>query len=85
MDMNPSQSCRGSCKNYELTENQGCFKDKFCSQQPKCEGRIIDCQFIESDMKVCQSVSGEAAGHVGLYMQHGNNRMCLFNFRILEI
>lgn len=58
VDMNPSQSCRGSCKNYELTERHGCFQEKFCNQQPKCEGRIIDCQFIESDMKVCQSNPG---------------------------
>ncbi|KAK3908866.1 Chaperone protein DnaJ [Frankliniella fusca] len=59
VDMNPKQTCRGSCKSYEYTENFGCFEDKFCSQQPKCEGRIIDCQFIESDMKVCQSHPGE--------------------------
>ncbi|KAJ1522776.1 hypothetical protein ONE63_001932 [Megalurothrips usitatus] len=59
VDMNPTNTCRGSCKNYEFTENYSCFKDKFCSQQPKCEGRIIDCQFIESDMTVCQSNPGE--------------------------
>lgn len=59
VDMNEKQTCRGGCHHYDYAQNFGCYNDKFCSQQPKCEGRILDCQFIESDMKVCQSDPGE--------------------------
>lgn len=73
VDMNPNQNCRGSCKNYEFTESYGCYNDKFCSQQPKCEGRIIDCQFIESDMKVCQSHPGEVRRYE--YIEYKKNTL----------
>jgi hypothetical protein len=33
-----------------------CFKDKFCSQQPRCDnGRLYDCSFYDADAWVCMS------------------------------
>ncbi|XP_072948872.1 uncharacterized protein orion isoform X1 [Epargyreus clarus] len=53
VDMNSDQTCRENCGYYTLTQNHGCFKDQFCSNQAACTGRIIDCQYIDSDMWVC--------------------------------
>ncbi|CAH2048299.1 unnamed protein product, partial [Iphiclides podalirius] len=54
VDMNAEGTCRDNCGYYTLAESHGCFKDQFCTKQPKCKGRIIDCQYIDSDMWVCQ-------------------------------
>lgn len=53
VDMNPDGTCRENCPYYTLTRNYGCFKDQFCAKQTPCKGRIIDCQYIDSDMMVC--------------------------------
>ncbi|XP_026760961.2 uncharacterized protein LOC113519932 isoform X1 [Galleria mellonella] len=53
VDMNADGTCRENCAFYTLAQNHGCFKDQFCSKQPACKGRIIDCQFVDSDMWVC--------------------------------
>ncbi|XP_062125982.1 uncharacterized protein LOC133838771 [Drosophila sulfurigaster albostrigata] len=55
VDLNSDGSCSQSCPDYTNTTKMGCFDQKFCSQQPSCSGRIHDCQFIESDLSVCQS------------------------------
>ena len=34
---------------YNYAESNGCFKDLFCAKQPKCKGRIFDCQFFNAD------------------------------------
>lgn len=57
VDMNSEGTCRNDCGYYTLAESHDCFKDQFCAKQLKCKGRIIDCQYIDSDMWVCQSVS----------------------------
>ncbi|XP_062124579.1 uncharacterized protein LOC133837735 [Drosophila sulfurigaster albostrigata] len=38
VDLNSDGSCSESCSDYQNTTTKGCFKQKFCSQQPKCEG-----------------------------------------------
>ncbi|XP_059061467.1 uncharacterized protein LOC131854370 isoform X2 [Achroia grisella] len=53
VDMNDEGTCRENCAYYTLAQNHGCFKDQFCIKQPKCKGRIIDCQYVDSDMWVC--------------------------------
>ncbi|CAK1579900.1 unnamed protein product [Parnassius mnemosyne] len=79
VDMNTDSTCRDNCAFYTLAENHGCFKDQFCTKQPTCKGRIIDCQYIDSDMWVCLSgnrnskrryewieyENGRTFGHVG--------------------
>lgn len=57
VDMNKDGNCRDNCASYTYTESYGCFKDQFCARQPKCSGKLLDCQFIDSDMWVCQAVS----------------------------
>ncbi|CAH2096557.1 unnamed protein product [Euphydryas editha] len=55
VDMNPDQTCKENCAYYTLTESHGCFKEQFCAKQTKCKGRIIDCNYIDSDMWICMA------------------------------
>ncbi|XP_013164307.1 PREDICTED: uncharacterized protein LOC106115465 isoform X1 [Papilio xuthus] len=55
VDMNTEGTCRDNCAYYTLAERHDCFKDQFCSRQETCNGRIINCQYIDSDMNVCQA------------------------------
>lgn len=56
VDMNADRTCRENCAQYTLTESFGCFKDQYCSKQPKCAGKILNCQYIDSDMWICPAV-----------------------------
>ncbi|XP_047503173.1 uncharacterized protein LOC125048534 isoform X1 [Pieris napi] len=53
VDMNPDMTCKENCAYYTLSKNYGCFKDMYCASQPTCKGRIINCQYVDSDMWVC--------------------------------
>jgi len=55
VDMNPSQSCKSKCSAYNYATSTSCFKDLFCAKQPKCNGRIFDCQFFHADAWVCMA------------------------------
>lgn len=54
--MNYEQSCMKNCAYYEVAEHKSCFRDQFCAKQHTCSGRILNCQFYDSDMRLCQSV-----------------------------
>lgn len=54
--MNYEQSCMKNCAYYEVGEHKSCYRDQFCAKQRICDGRILNCQFIDSDMRICQSV-----------------------------
>ncbi|KAH8414603.1 hypothetical protein KR215_009923, partial [Drosophila sulfurigaster] len=55
VDLNNDESCSETCSDYNNTSTKGCFKQKFCSQQPQCSGHIYDCQLVDSDLSICQS------------------------------
>jgi len=55
VDMNPSQSCKSKCSAYNYAESESCYKDLFCAKQPRCNGRIFDCQFFNADAWVCMA------------------------------
>lgn len=57
VDLNPKESCMENCGYYSVTKQHGCFGGQFCGKQRGCAGEIFDCQYIDSDMWVCQSVS----------------------------
>lgn len=57
VDMNNDGTCKENCAAYQFAENQGCFKDLYCAKQPKCTGKLLNCQFVDSDMWICPSVS----------------------------
>ena len=43
VDMNNIGTCRDSCGTYRVAETHGCYKDKFCAKQRRCNGRLFDC------------------------------------------
>ncbi|KAK9883216.1 hypothetical protein WA026_001406 [Henosepilachna vigintioctopunctata] len=53
VDMNSDGTCRENCQEYQYAKNYGCFKNLFCRQQRPCNGKILNCKFIDSDMEVC--------------------------------
>jgi len=55
VDMNEGGSCKSKCSEYTYSESMGCYNDMFCSQQPRCKGRIFDCEFYHADAWVCMS------------------------------
>ncbi|KAH8414624.1 hypothetical protein KR215_010674 [Drosophila sulfurigaster] len=55
VDLSNDGSCGETCPDYRNTTTKGCFDQKFCSQQSKCAGQIHDCQFVDSELSVCQS------------------------------
>ncbi|XP_017025400.1 uncharacterized protein [Drosophila kikkawai] len=56
VDLSAEETCRHDCAYYQSTRNdKGCHGDEFCSKQPRCRGGLYNCQFVESDLKVCQS------------------------------
>lgn len=57
VDLNKDSSCRENCAYYEYSKVYGCYKNQFCSQQRKCNGRILKCEYIDSDMWICPSVN----------------------------
>lgn len=66
VDMNSARTCSENCAHYTLTQSFGCYKDMYCSKQPKCGGKILNCQFVDSDMWICPAVSEMIGGPCGL-------------------
>lgn len=57
VDMNPDNTCRENCGYYVESKSHGCFKDLYCSRQPRCNGKILSCTYVDSDMWICPAVS----------------------------
>ena len=53
--MNDRKTCKSSCSAYTFAESKGCYSNLFCAKQPKCNGRIFDCQFFNADAWVCMA------------------------------
>lgn len=63
VNLNKDSKCSGSCEDYKFARNRHCAKGTFCGDQAIngskghiCSGTIVDCTFVESDMKICPSV-----------------------------
>lgn len=57
VDLNTEETCRETCEHYEVTESFTCFKELYCSKQPKCTGKVLYCKYLDSDMWICPAVS----------------------------
>ncbi|KAH8248912.1 hypothetical protein KR032_004233, partial [Drosophila birchii] len=51
VDLNGDGTCRKDCAHYDYTFNYGCYDNEFCSKQPACSGRVLDCKYVESTMQ----------------------------------
>ncbi|XP_069676285.1 uncharacterized protein orion isoform X1 [Periplaneta americana] len=57
VDMNSESTCRENCGYYSYTKSYGCYQNQYCAKQQRCNGKLIDCRYIDSDMWVCQADS----------------------------
>lgn len=64
VDMNTEETCRETCDHYQITESFTCFKELYCAKQPKCTGKVLYCQYLDSDMWICPSVSNISEAQV---------------------
>ncbi|XP_014216345.1 uncharacterized protein LOC106645091 isoform X3 [Copidosoma floridanum] len=55
VDLNSQGTCKENCGYYSYSKVYGCFKNKFCARQRRCNGKILNCQYVDSDMWVCPS------------------------------
>lgn len=59
VDMNNQGGCWENCGHYQLTESYSCYKELYCSQQPKCRGKLLFCTFVDSDMWICPAKTSD--------------------------
>ncbi|BFG02405.1 uncharacterized protein DMAD_01914 [Drosophila madeirensis] len=72
VDLNNEETCRETCSFYQSTRSEGCYKDLYCARQPKCSGRLYNCQFVDSDMWVCPSPKNSTRRYE--YIEYENGR-----------
>lgn len=65
VNLNEEATCRNTCSDYTATKNHFCYEGTYCGQKPegaerdraRCNGRVVDCQFLGSDLNMCTNVS----------------------------
>ncbi|XP_020290288.1 uncharacterized protein LOC109857914 isoform X1 [Pseudomyrmex gracilis] len=55
VDLNGDNTCKENCAYYGYTKQYSCYKNLFCSRQRQCNGKILHCEYIDSDMWICPS------------------------------
>lgn len=55
VDLNSDSTCKENCGYYGYSKVYGCYQNQFCSQQRRCNGKILNCEYIDSDMWICPS------------------------------
>ncbi|XP_018339502.1 PREDICTED: uncharacterized protein LOC108746909 isoform X1 [Trachymyrmex septentrionalis] len=53
VDLNTENTCKENCAYYGYTKVYGCYQNQFCSKQRQCNGKILHCEYIDSDMWIC--------------------------------
>lgn len=53
VDMNSESTCRENCGYYGYAKVHGCYQDQFCAKQRTCSGKLVNCEYIDSDMWIC--------------------------------
>ncbi|XP_011303273.1 uncharacterized protein orion isoform X2 [Fopius arisanus] len=72
VDLNPSSTCRENCGFYSYARVHGCYDNLYCSQQRKCNGKVVNCQYFDSDMWICPSVKGSNRRYEYIEYENGN-------------
>ncbi|XP_021694805.1 uncharacterized protein LOC5564091 isoform X2 [Aedes aegypti] len=58
VDMNTDNTCKENCAYYNWgVRQEQCYKDLYCSKQPKCAGKMYSCEYVDSDMWICPAAS----------------------------
>uniref|UniRef100_A0AAG5DWJ9 Uncharacterized protein n=1 Tax=Anopheles atroparvus TaxID=41427 RepID=A0AAG5DWJ9_ANOAO len=75
VDMNADNTCRETCAHYQYGHEQHqCYKELYCNQQPKCSGRIYECEYIDSDMTICPAAPGSQRRYEYIEYENGELR-----------
>ncbi|XP_058127430.1 uncharacterized protein LOC131269123 [Anopheles coustani] len=75
VDMNTDKTCWESCSHYQYGHEQHqCYKELYCAKQPKCAGRIYECEFIDSDMTICPAAPGSQRRYEYIEYENGELR-----------
>ncbi|XP_041979505.1 uncharacterized protein LOC121733355 isoform X2 [Aricia agestis] len=54
VDLNGDGTCKENCPYYTVAASHSCYDPHgYCNVQKRCTGRIVNCQYIDSDMWVC--------------------------------
>lgn len=56
--MNNYGTCKENCAYYSTGYSKvyDCYMNQFCAQQRRCNGKVLNCEYIDSDMWICPSV-----------------------------
>lgn len=58
VDLNDQGTCRENCAEYKYTKSHSCYMNLYCKQQRRCNGKVINCRFVDSDSQVCPAGPG---------------------------
>ncbi|CAG9863089.1 unnamed protein product [Phyllotreta striolata] len=73
VDLNPEGTCRENCVEYTYTKSHGCFQNLYCKQQRRCNGKILDCRYFDSDMWICPA--DPSSGRRYEYVEYENGKV----------
>ncbi|XP_043462570.1 uncharacterized protein LOC122498746 isoform X1 [Leptopilina heterotoma] len=71
VDLNDITTCRENCGYYSVAKQQSCYKNQFCSQQRRCNGKIVHCQYVDSDMWICPSAKNSTRRYEYIEYENG--------------
>ncbi|KAJ6637237.1 hypothetical protein Bhyg_09967 [Pseudolycoriella hygida] len=77
VNLNPTNDCKKECSDYTLTKNYQCYNGTLCDPARdapgirKCLGNVVNCQFIEGDMKICPSVADRSRNYQFITLNSG--------------
>ncbi|XP_076232515.1 chemokine-like protein orion isoform X2 [Calliopsis andreniformis] len=71
VDLNRDSSCRENCAYYGYSKVHGCYKDQFCTQQRRCNGKILNCEYVDSDMWICPSAKNSSRRYEYIEYENG--------------
>lgn len=58
VDLNKDGTCWDNCAGYQYTESYSCYKNLYCKHQRRCNGKVINCKFVDSYSEVCPAAPG---------------------------
>ncbi|KAL0118791.1 hypothetical protein PUN28_009452 [Cardiocondyla obscurior] len=82
VDLNSQGTCKENCGYYGYTKVYGCYQDQFCAKQRQCNGKILNCEYIDSDMSICPSDAYDRRYEYIEYennLHYGNTKTCSKN------
>ncbi|EFN89744.1 uncharacterized protein LOC105182071 isoform X2 [Harpegnathos saltator] len=80
VDLNSDGTCKENCAYYGYSRVYGCYQNQFCSSQRRCNGKILNCEYIDSDMWICPSNKSSSRRYEYIQyengMVYGNKNTC---------